>query len=239
MLEPAGGLPRRARHRRGRDRGQPDRRRPLERHLPDRAGRRARSCCAARRARRCRRAPTTCCARRACCRRCRTRPARVPDGARGVRRSRADRSALLRDGADRGRGDRRERARARSTRPEQRRRIGEELIDALVEIHAVDWRAVGPRGLRQTDRLPGTPAAPLHRPLGAQQDARDPRRRERRRVARREHAELAAPPRSCTATSGSATRSSPSERPRRTSRPCSTGRWRRSATRWPTSATCA
>ncbi len=27
--------------------------------------------------------------------------------------------------------------------PEERRRIGEELIDALVEIHAVDWRAAG------------------------------------------------------------------------------------------------
>src|SRR5208283_1276879 len=27
--------------------------------------------------------------------------------------------------------------------PEQRRRIGEQLIDSLVEIHAVDWRAVG------------------------------------------------------------------------------------------------
>jgi aminoglycoside phosphotransferase (APT) family kinase protein len=30
--------------------------------------------------------------------------------------------------------------------PEQRRRVGEELIDALVEIHAVDWQAVGLEG---------------------------------------------------------------------------------------------
>jgi aminoglycoside phosphotransferase (APT) family kinase protein len=30
--------------------------------------------------------------------------------------------------------------------PEERRRIGEELIDALVEIHAVDWRACGLEG---------------------------------------------------------------------------------------------
>ena len=30
--------------------------------------------------------------------------------------------------------------------PEQRRGIGEELVDALVEIHAVDWRAVGLEG---------------------------------------------------------------------------------------------
>ena len=27
--------------------------------------------------------------------------------------------------------------------PAERRRVGEELIDALVEIHGVDWRAVG------------------------------------------------------------------------------------------------
>jgi aminoglycoside phosphotransferase len=30
--------------------------------------------------------------------------------------------------------------------PEGRRRIGEELVDALVELHAVDWRAVGLEG---------------------------------------------------------------------------------------------
>lgn len=30
--------------------------------------------------------------------------------------------------------------------PEQRRRLGEQLIDALVEIHQVDWRAVGLEG---------------------------------------------------------------------------------------------
>jgi len=31
-------------------------------------------------------------------------------------------------------------------RPEQRRRIGEELIDALVEVHSVDWRGCGLEG---------------------------------------------------------------------------------------------
>jgi aminoglycoside phosphotransferase (APT) family kinase protein len=31
-------------------------------------------------------------------------------------------------------------------RPRERRRIGEELIDALVEVHAVDWQAVGLEG---------------------------------------------------------------------------------------------
>ena len=42
--------------------------------------------------------------------------------------------------------------------PEQRRRIGEQLIDALVEIHAVDWRAVGLEGF-------GKPTGYLERQL--------------------------------------------------------------------------
>ncbi|MGN6372637.1 MAG: phosphotransferase family protein [Solirubrobacteraceae bacterium] len=42
--------------------------------------------------------------------------------------------------------------------PEQRKRIGEELIDALVEIHAVDWRAVGLEGF-------GKPSGYLERQL--------------------------------------------------------------------------
>ncbi|HEX3693263.1 MAG TPA: phosphotransferase family protein [Solirubrobacteraceae bacterium] len=42
--------------------------------------------------------------------------------------------------------------------PEQRRRIGEELIDALVEIHAVDWRAAGLEGF-------GKPTGYLERQL--------------------------------------------------------------------------
>ncbi len=35
--------------------------------------------------------------------------------------------------------------------PEGRARIGEELVDALVEIHAVDWRAAGLEGLGRPD----------------------------------------------------------------------------------------
>jgi aminoglycoside phosphotransferase (APT) family kinase protein len=35
--------------------------------------------------------------------------------------------------------------------PEQRRRTGEELIDALVEIHGVDWRAAGLEGFGKPD----------------------------------------------------------------------------------------
>jgi aminoglycoside phosphotransferase (APT) family kinase protein len=42
--------------------------------------------------------------------------------------------------------------------PEQRRRVGEELIDALVEIHAVDWRGVGLEGF-------GKPSGYLERQL--------------------------------------------------------------------------
>ncbi|HEX2016811.1 MAG TPA: phosphotransferase family protein [Solirubrobacteraceae bacterium] len=43
-------------------------------------------------------------------------------------------------------------------RPEQRRRIAEELIDALVEVHAVDWQAVGLEGF-------GKPTGYLERQL--------------------------------------------------------------------------
>ena len=96
----------------------------------------------------------------------------------------------------------------------------------------------GAGGLRQTDRLPGTPAAPLQRPLGAQQDPRDRRRRERRLVARRARARQRPRhdrPRRLPAREHA---SSP-PRPPPDSRRCSTGRWPRSATRWPTSATCA
>src|SRR3954463_9899873 len=42
--------------------------------------------------------------------------------------------------------------------PAERRRIGEELIDALVEIHAVDWQAVGLEGF-------GKPSGYLERQL--------------------------------------------------------------------------
>jgi aminoglycoside phosphotransferase (APT) family kinase protein len=42
--------------------------------------------------------------------------------------------------------------------PEDRRRIGEELVDALVEVHAVDWRAAGLEGF-------GKPSGYLERQL--------------------------------------------------------------------------
>ena len=42
--------------------------------------------------------------------------------------------------------------------PADRRRMGEELVDALVEIHAVDWRAAGLEGF-------GKPTGYLERQL--------------------------------------------------------------------------
>ena len=139
---------------------------------------------------------------------------------------------------DRGRGDRRERARARSTRRPSARRIGEELIDALVEIHAVDWRAAGLEGFgkptgyleRQLRRFLGLWELNKTREIPAVESVGE--------LARREPARAPARRRSCTATSASATRSS-RRGARRAWRRCSTGRWRRSATRSPTSATCA
>ncbi len=70
--------------------------------------------------------------------------------------------------------------------PGERRRIAHELIDALVEIHAVDWQAAGLEGF-------GKPTGYLERqlrrfggPLGAQPHARNPRDRARAHMARRE-----------------------------------------------------
>ena len=96
----------------------------------------------------------------------------------------------------------------------------------------------GPRGIRQADRLPGAPAEALRGAVGAEQDARDRGDGTGGRLALRAHAELGPRRRSCTATIASATRCSPPA-PLRGWWPCSTGRWRRSATRWPISATCA
>ena len=91
-------------------------------------------------------------------------------GAGGVRGRGDDRRAVLRDGADRGRGDRLERARgarhARRAPPHRRaadRRARRDPRGRLAR--------GGARGLRQADRLPGAPAAALRRPVGAEQDA--------------------------------------------------------------------
>ncbi len=65
---------------------------------------------------------------------------------------------------------------------EDRRRMGEELVDALVEVHAVDWQAVGLEGYGKPTGY--TSARSAASPgCGAQQDPRDPAGREGRRLA--------------------------------------------------------
>ena len=118
--------------------GVADRRRPLQRHLPA-ATRRARVVLRRPPRGRCRRRPTTCCARRACSARSAGRRAR-PGDPRGLRRPGRDRRAVLPDGARRRRRRSAEHLPARSPTPRAARGIGEELVDALVELHAVDPR---------------------------------------------------------------------------------------------------
>ena len=121
------------------------RRRPLQRHVPA-ALRRARArpappAARAAAAQRARRPARGAAAARARADR-RARAAR----ARRRRRPRADRRAVLRHGARRGRRRSRRASRAALDTPHERRRIGEQLVDALVEVHAVDWRACGLEG---------------------------------------------------------------------------------------------
>ena len=116
--------------------------------------------------------------------------------------------------------------------PEQRRAIAAQLIEALAEIHAVDWRAVGLEGFgkptgyleRQLRRFAGLWEVNKTREIPAVERVRTCRAQARRR--------------SCTATTGLETRSSRRTPPRAWPR-CSTGRWPRSETRWPTWGTCA
>ena len=99
--------------------------------------------------------------------------------------------------------------------PEGRRQIAEELIDALVETHARRLARRRARGVRQADGLPRPPAAPLQRPLGAQQDARAADRRRGRATGSRSTSPSRPTRRSCTATTAWATRCSPTTRPPR------------------------
>ncbi len=106
------------------------------------ARRAPRWCCAARRARRIRSPPTTSCARRGCCARWR-RPAPRPARA-GGRRGRVACSARRSTSPEMVDGTVFTRATpAALDTPEQHPRIADEIVDALVEIHAVDWRAAG------------------------------------------------------------------------------------------------
>ena len=100
----------------------------------------------------------------------------------------------------------RRRSRPRSTRAEERRAHGRaSSIDALVEIHAVDWRAAGLEGF-------GRPTGYLERQLRRfgglwehNKHARAPGVRRGRRLARRAPARVRRRRPSCTATTGSAT----------------------------------
>ena len=148
-----------------------------------------------------------------------------------------DRRAVLRDGAGRGRGDHRRRCPPPLDNPAERARIADELIDALVELHAVDWTAVGLEGF-------GKPTGYLERQLrrftGLWEHNRT-REIARGRAGRRRGCGPTCPSRrrrrSSTATTGSATRCFAAERSGAAESRSSTGRWRRSATRSPTSAT--
>ena len=156
MLEPLRGLPRRARPRRRRRSRSSRRRGPLQRHL--RAAPRRR-----------RRRPAPPAARPAAAQ----RPRRAARGARAAARSPAARAcravlavcdddvghrrAVLRHGARRGPRRHERGARPRSTPPTTAARIGEELVDALVEVHAVDWQRR--RASRASASRPATSSA--------------------------------------------------------------------------------
>ena len=171
------------------DRGRARGRGPLERDLP-RAPRRRRAraapaAAAAAAAVRARRPARGAAARRAPGRR-RAHAARAAQ----LRRRVGDRRAVLRHGARRGRRDRTRAAGARWTRRTSGGGIGEELVDALVEIHAVDWQACGLEGF-------GKPTGYLDRQLRRfgglweHNKTRElPGARRRRRVARRAQARV-------------------------------------------------
>ena len=144
--------------------------------------------CAGRRGRRSRTALTTSCAKPACC--APEGRARVPE----VLAACADESVI---GAPFNVMERLHGHVVTATVPAaldtlaERRRIADELIDALAELHAVDRRAASLEDFGRATRLSRTPAAPLPGLLGAQLDTRDPRGRARRAPASRAPARLA------------------------------------------------
>ena len=233
----AGGVPRRPRAGLGRDRRRAGGRRALQRHLPDPPRRGRSGCCAARRAARCRRRAHDVLREARLLTAVRDAPVRTPavlavaedeavigapfyvmEKVRGRRHHHRDPARARRA---RGRAPAHRRGAHRRARGDPRRRLA----------------GVRPGGLRQADGLPRAPAAALRRALGAQQDARGPEVLDRvDGVARRAPARVPPTRRSSTATTGSATRCTRPARPRGSCR-SSTGSWRRSATRSPTSAT--
>ena len=189
----------------------------------------------------------------------RSRPVRPRRAARGARAARArrapapraagprrlrgrvrDRRAVLRHGDGRGprlhdRESPPELDSARAAAPDRRRARRRARRDPRRRLAG---RGAG--GLRQADRLPRAPAPALPRACsGAQQDARDPGARTRRRSGCRRN--IPQTP-ATTIVHGDYRLGNVDVRARRARRgwsPSSTGRWRRSATRSPTSATCS
>jgi aminoglycoside phosphotransferase (APT) family kinase protein len=68
--------------------------------------------------------------------------------------------------------------------PDDRRRIGEELVDALVEVHAVDWRDAGLEGFGKPTATSSASCGRFLGPVGAQPHARHPGGRVGGRMAR-------------------------------------------------------
>ncbi len=115
------------------------------------------------------------------------------------------RRAVLRDGGGRSGTSSRARCPPASTSPAERRATARRA-DRRARRDPRRRLARGRAGgLRQARRLPRAPAAPLPRALGAQQDARDPGGRDRRRLAGDQPARPRRRRRSSTATTASAT----------------------------------
>ena len=202
VLDPLRGLPRRPRAGRGRAGVRGDRRRALQRDLRRHARRHA-----------ARRAPPA--ARPAPAQ----RPRRAARGA-GAARARRPRAAcrevlaVCEDPAVIGApfyvmprldGGRHERARRRRSSPATSARRREAMIDALAELHAVDWRAAGLEGFGRPDGYLERQLRALRRAVGAQPHARAARDGAGRRVAGGAPSRRRRRRRSSTATSGSAT----------------------------------
>ena len=130
-------------------------------------------------------------------------------------------------------------ARTRSSPPTACARVSLELAEILAELHAVDAAARRARRLRSRRRLPGPPAAHLAPAVRRVALAGPPDARPRCRTASASACPTPHGPRSCTATTGSTTRSSSGRAIPRGSRRSSTGRCPRSATRSSISACSA
>ena len=164
----------------------------------------------------------------------------VPRGRRPRRRHRrrqGHRHAVLRHGARARHGARPGPRRTPRSHAAGLRALSVELVEHLADLHAVDPAAVGLADFGRPDGLPRPPAVDLAPPARRLALPRAPGARRAAGHASRERVpDQPRDPASCTATTGSTTRSSSATATSRTSRRSSTGRWRPSATRSSTSA---